>query len=69
MAHVWILSEGEKYEGERVIGVYGSYDSAIAELKALAEMVGDMDIRVDWTTASFEDGIFYTIIREMEVTQ
>jgi hypothetical protein len=32
-------------------------------------MVGDMDIKVDWTTASFEDGIFYTIIREMEVTQ
>jgi hypothetical protein len=69
MSHVWILSEGEKYEGERVLGVYGSYDSAIAELKALAEMVGDTDIKVDWTTASFEDGIFYTIIREMEVTQ
>ena len=66
--HVWILSEGEKHEGERVMGVYASYDSALAELKALADMVGDMDIKVDWTTASFEDGIFYTIIREMEVT-
>ena len=67
MAHVWILSEGEKYEGERVLGVYGSYDSAIAELKALAEMVGDVEIKEDWTAASFEDGCFYTIIREKEL--
>jgi hypothetical protein len=68
MAHVWILSEGEKYEGERVLAVFKSYDSALAELKSLSEMSGNTDIRVDWTAASFEDGIFYTIIREMEVT-
>ena len=67
MAHVWILSECEKYEGEQVLGVYASYDSAIAELKALAEMVWDVEIKEDWSTASFEDGCFYTIIREKEL--
>jgi hypothetical protein len=67
MANVWILSEGETYEGEHVLGVYASYDSAIAELKALAEMVGDVEIKEDWSTASFDDGCFYTIIREKEL--
>ena len=65
--HVWILSEGEKYEGERVIAVYSNYDAALAELRALAEQAGGEDIRVDWTTASFQDGVFYSIIRETEV--
>jgi hypothetical protein len=67
MSHVWILSEGEKYEGEQVLGVYATYDGAMAELRALAEMVGDVEIKEDWSTASFEDGIFYTIIREKEL--
>ena len=67
MAHVWILSEGEKYEGEQVLGVYATYDGAFSKLKELGEMVGDVDIKEDWSAASFEDGCFYTIIREKEL--
>ena len=65
--NVWKLSEGERYEGEQVLGVYATYDGAMAELKALGEMVGDVEIKEDWSTASFEDGVFYTIIREKEL--
>ena len=64
--HVWILSEGERYEGERVIAVYSNYDAAIAALRVQAEEAG-CDIREDWANACFYDGCFYSIIREMEV--
>lgn len=65
--NVWILSEGEVDQGERVLSVYRSYDGALAELKAMAEMVGDVEIQESWSAASFKDGMFYTIIREQEI--
>ncbi len=67
MSHVWILSEGEKYEGERVIAVYADYDKALDALQALADQAGCDDVKVDWTNACFYDGIFYSIIRQTEV--
>ena len=67
MSHVWVLSEGEKYEGEHVLAVYKTYDSALTELQAMAEMAGGLEIKEDFSAASFEDGVFYTIIREQEL--
>ena len=68
MKHVWILSEGEKGYDERVTSVFSNYDAAIAALRTLAEEAG-CDIKVSWAAASFEDDVYYTIIREWEVTQ
>ena len=65
---VWILSEGERYEGEQVIAVYGTYDAARKALEALAKDAG-ADVRIDGSgdVELFQDGCFYSIIRNQEV--
>jgi hypothetical protein len=65
--HVWVLSEGEKYEGEQVLGVYATYDGARRALDEASAMAGSFEISEDYSSASFEDGCFYTIIREKEL--
>ena len=66
--NVWILSEGEKYEGEHVVAVYSNYDAARKALEALANDAG-ADVRIDGNgdVESFQDGCFYSIIRNKEV--
>ncbi len=67
--NVWILSEGEKYEGERVIAVYGRYQAAVDALLAIGNHSGneDMQLRVDGDVVILEDDVFYSIIRPQEV--
>jgi hypothetical protein len=67
MKHVWILSEGEKYEGEHVLAVYATYDAARQALDEASDMAGSFEISEDFSCAKFEDGVFYTIIREQEL--
>ena len=68
MNNVWVLSEGETGRvGENMIAVYGTYETAIAELRQLALMAGGSDISESWASASFSDGMFYTIIRQRNV--
>ncbi|MCP4212053.1 MAG: hypothetical protein GY764_11315 [Halieaceae bacterium] len=66
--NVWILSEGEKYEGERVLAVFGSWFDALEELEAIAAgSFDDAEIEQSGDVAKIESGIFYTIIRPQEV--
>ena len=67
MSHVWVLSEGEKYEGEHVLAVYKTYDGALEDLQELAEMAGGLEIKEDFSSALIDDDGFYTIIREQEL--
>ena len=68
-SNVWILSEGERYEGERVLAVYGTYDAAIKALTAIGNHSGneDMVMRQDGDVMILEDYVFYSIIRPQEV--
>ena len=67
--NVWILSEGERYEGERVVAVYGTYDAAMKALNAIAKQSGneDMKMRQDGDVSILEDYVFYSIVRPQEV--
>ena len=67
--NVWILSEGERYEGEHVLAVYGTYESALKALTAISNHSGneDMKMRQDGDIAILEDYVFYSIIRPQEV--
>ena len=69
MSQVYILSEGERFEGERVVAVYGEWDDAIAALKlSLPEPeYADAELKVDGDLAIIEAGVFYTIVRMQEV--
>ena len=61
MSTVWTISEGGiKESGEKLIAILATYDSAIKELERMA---GDTIICKGWTTSSFGDGRFYTILR------
>ena len=67
--NVWILSEGERYEGEQVLAVYGTYDAAIKALTDIGTYSGNenMVMRQDGDIAILEDYVFYSIIRPQEV--
>ena len=67
--NVWILSEGERYEGEQVLAVYGTYDAAMKALTAIGNHSGneDMKMRHDGDIVILEDYVFYSIIRPQEV--
>jgi hypothetical protein len=67
MAHVWVLSEGEVEQGERVLAVYKSYDGALEDLQEAADMAGGLEIQESFSAAVFKDGVHYTIIREQEL--
>ena len=69
MSQVYILSEGEKYEGEYVVAVYGTWDDAMAALKlSLSEPEYEgAELKESRDAAILEAGAFYTIIRMHEV--
>lgn len=66
---VWILSEGERYEGERVLAVYETYDGAMKALNAIAAQSGNenMAMRQDGDVSIIEDDVFYSIVRPQEL--
>jgi hypothetical protein len=66
MNKVWVLSEGERYEGESVLGIYSDNADAVRELEAIAERVS-IDIQTEGDKSVLDDGTFYHIIRPMEV--
>jgi len=67
--NIWILSEGERYEGERVLAVYATYQAAMVALNAIADQSGneDMVMRQDGDVSIIEDSVFYSIVRPQEV--
>jgi hypothetical protein len=67
--NVWILSEGERYEGEQVVAVYATYEAAMKELTAASKhsINEDMKMRHDGDVSILEDDVFYLIIRPQEV--
>ena len=67
--NVWILSEGERYEGERVLAVYETYDAAMKALNAIAAQSGNenMAMRQDGDVSIIEDDVFYSIVRPQGV--
>ncbi len=72
MTTVWILSSGEKCEGEHIEAVYASWDDALEALKQLgAEDYDGEPVRkvIDENSdiAIIQDGPFYSIIRPHEV--
>ena len=67
MNKAWVLSKGEQMRGERVLGLFASYETAFSELERLAHIAGNAEIKEDWSKAIFVDGIFYTILRERAV--
>jgi hypothetical protein len=69
MAHVWILSEGERYEGEQVVAVYATHEAAMKALTAAGEhsINKDMELRQDGDVSILEDDVFYLVVRPQEV--
>jgi len=69
MSNVWLLSEGERYEGERVLSAHATYDAAFKALKSIGDhsINKDMTMRHDGDVTILEDYVFYCIIRPMEV--
>ena len=72
MSTVWILSSGEKYEGEHIVAVYKSYDAAVAALVQMGveDYEGEPVRKVideNSDIAIVEDGPFYSIVRPHEV--
>ena len=67
MKTVYIMSEGERYEGERVMAVYATWAAAMVDLNAIHQENLDAELRQDGDTAIVESGIFYTIVRHQEV--
>jgi hypothetical protein len=67
--NVWILSEGERYEGELVLAVYATHDAAMKALTAASKhsINKDMKMRQDGDVSILEDDVFYLIIRPQEV--
>lgn len=65
MNTVYILSEGERYEGERVIAVYNLWADAFEALKLHQPEpeYTDAELTIRGDIAILESGIFYTIIR------
>ena len=69
MSQVYILSEGERGEGEYIVAVYAKWDDAIATLKLLMPEpeYSDAEYREDGDIAILDGGCFYTIVRMTEV--
>ena len=67
MQRVYIMSEGERYEGEHVIAVYATRAAAMIDLNAIHQENLDAELRQEGDTAIVESGIFYTVVRTHEV--
>ena len=69
MSTIWILSEGERYEGEHVLAVYATREAAMKALNAIATHSGNesMKLREDGDVAILEDYVFYSVVRPQEV--
>ena len=72
MSTVWVLSSGEKYEGEQIVAIYETWNAAIAALvqMGIEDYEGEPLRKVideNSDIAIVEDGPFYSIVRPHEV--
>ena len=57
---IFVLSEGERYEGGRVIGVYGSLESGLRAAERSREQGGLMAWAGKWTENVSEGCVYWT---------
>ena len=58
MSEVWILEEGEDYEGGRVLGVYGTKEAAFADFAAqAASLHGRFSMGIDQAEQSADGSL------------
>lgn len=64
---VYILSDGERFEGEHIVAVYGEWLDAFEALNLRKFEHPDAELTVRGETVILESDVFYTIIRTQEV--